>query len=71
MGQLDRRLVMVILIHRHHETGLLISELDNPFGPDRGQAGTKRIAKPLHSTRWAAQWITEYLWDQGGQAVNA
>jgi hypothetical protein len=78
LGQLDRRLVktcldlvMLILIHRHRETGLLMSELgDHLLGADRGPAGTKRIATLLHSTRWAAHLITTFLWEQGAQAVN-
>jgi hypothetical protein len=79
MRKLDRRLVktgldliMVILIHRHREAGLLMSELgDHLLGADRGPAGTKRIANLLHSKRWAAQLISAYLWEQGAQAVNA
>jgi hypothetical protein len=79
MHRLDRRLVktgldlvMVILIHRHREAGLLMSELgDQLLGADRGPAGTKRIAKLLHSTRWLAQLITDFLWQQGNQQVNA
>jgi len=79
LRKLDRRLVktcldlvMLILIHRHRENGLLMSELgDHLLGADRGPAGAKRIANLLHSTRWTAQQITAYLWERGAQAVNA
>lgn len=79
LGQLDRRLVktcldlvMLVLIHRHRQTGLLMSELgDHLLGANQGPAGTKRIANLLHSSRWAADLITAFLWEQGHQAVNA
>jgi hypothetical protein len=75
---LDRRLVktlldmvQVILIHRHRNNGLLLSELgDHLLGGERGPAGVKRIAKLLQSQRWNSQIITEYLWKQGDQGVR-
>ena len=75
---LDRRLVQtlldtvqVILMHRHRQQGLLLSELgDQLLGGSRGPAGTKRIAKLLHSTRWSSQAITEFLWRRADQAVR-
>jgi hypothetical protein len=77
-GVLDRRLVktfldlvMVILIHRHRNNGLLLSELgDQLLGGEHGPAGVKRVAKLLHSERWSSQVIEEYLWATGDQAVG-
>jgi hypothetical protein len=60
---LDRRLVQtlfhlmqVILMHRHRNNGLLLSELGGELlGMDRAPAGTKPIANLLHSPRWGWQ----------------
>jgi len=57
--KLDRRLVktlmdlvVVILMHRHRNNGLLLSELgDHLLGGERGPAGVKRIASLLHSLK--------------------
>jgi hypothetical protein len=75
---LDRRLVktfldlvFVILLHRNRQQGLLLSELgDHLLGAHRGPAGSKRIAKLLHSPRWQAAWLEAYLWERGDQRVN-
>ena len=56
----DRRLVktflgvvLAILMHRHRDHGLLLSELGGYLlGPEQCQAGTKRISKLVHSERW-------------------
>jgi hypothetical protein len=77
--ELDRRLVktlldlvMVILIHRHRNNGLLLSELgDLLLGGDHGPAGVKRIAKLLHSSEWESQMIEAYLWQKGDERVMA
>lgn len=69
--KVDRRLVktmldlvLVILMHRHRNNGLLLSELgDHLLGGGRGPAGVKRIASLLHSTRWKSIWIVNYLWE--------
>lgn len=76
--KIDRRLVktfldlvMIILIHRDRHQGLLMSELgDHLLGADRGPAGTKRIANLIHSPRWQAEWLAEYLWERADQQVN-
>ena len=45
-------LVLVILMHRNRNNGLLLSELgDHLLGGERGPAGVKRIASLLHSVR--------------------
>ncbi len=76
--ELDRRLVqtlldliMVIVIHRHRNHGLLLSELGGHLlGGERAPAGTKRIHNLLSSPRWAAHEIDAYLWEQADQAVE-
>lgn len=76
---LDRRLVktlldllVVILIHRHRNQGMLLSELGGYLmGMDRAPAGTKRISKLLHSPRWGAEVIEKWMWDQGDEKVLA
>ena len=76
--RLDRRLVQtfldlvqVILMHRHRNHGLLLSELgDHLLGGARGPAGVKRIAKLLHSRQWKSQSITNHLWKQADQQVR-
>ena len=56
-------LVMVILMHRHRNNGLLLSELgDHLLGGERGPAGVKRIASLLHSEKWESILILKYLW---------
>ncbi len=75
--KLDRRLVstflglvMAIIVHRHRNHGLLLSELGGYLlGPERCRAGTKRISKLLHSEKWKAKQINRYLWDQGTARV--
>jgi hypothetical protein len=75
--QIDRRLVstffglvMAIIIHRHRNHGLLLSELGGYLlGPERCCAGTKRISKLLHSEKWKAKCINRYLWQRGTARV--
>lgn len=76
--RLDRRLVqtllnllMTIVMHRHRNQGLLLSELggyllDGKHAP----AGTKRIHNLLRHLGWQAQIITNYLWQQADQAIE-
>src|SRR5512138_1735899 len=67
--RVDRRLVktlldlvLVILMHRNRNTGLLMSELgDHLLGGERGPAGVKRIASLLHSCGWRSSLIVKYL----------
>ena len=71
--KVDRRLVktmldlvLVILIHRNRNNGLLLSELgDHLLGGERGPAGVKRIASLVHSPRWKSSLIVKYLWGRG------
>ena len=76
--RLDRRLVktvldlvLVIVMHRHRNNGLLLSELgEHLLGSDRGPAGVKRIASVLHSSGWQSQIILKYLWKQANAKVH-
>ena len=77
-GLVDRRivktfldLVMVILMHRHRNHGLLLSELgDHLLGGERGPAGVKRIANLLHSEKWESTLILKYLWKRANEKVQ-
>ena len=77
-GLVDRRivktfldLVMVILMHRNRNNGLLLSELgDHLLGGERGPAGVKRIASLLHSVKWESKLILDYLWKKADQRVK-
>ena len=76
--KVDRRLVktmldlvLVILMHRHRNNGLLLSELgDHLLGGERGPAGVKRIANLLHSHRWRSSLIVKWLWGRGDGKVK-
>ena len=76
--RIDRRLVstfmglvMVIIMHRHRNNGLLLSELGGYLlGPERCRAGTKRISNLLHSEKWEAKLINHYLWQQGTERTE-
>ncbi len=71
--QIDRRLactflgtLLAILCHRHRHNGLLLSELGAfLLGAERGRAGTRRLSNLLHSQKWQAELIGEFLWQQG------
>ena len=77
-AKLDRRLVQtfldlmrVIVMHRHRNHGLLLSELGGYLmGAGQAPAGTKRISNLLGSQGWAQGEIEEYLWEQADQAVE-
>lgn len=76
--KLDRRLVqtlldlmMVIVMHRHRNHGLLLSELGGYLlGAGHAPAGTKRIGNLLRSKGWGQGEIEAYLWEQADQAVE-
>ena len=76
--KLDRRLVttflglvMAIIMHRHRNNGLLLSELGGYLlGADHARAGTKRISNVVHSARWEAGLIEDYLWQAGTQRME-
>src|SRR5512147_350410 len=76
--KLDRRLVstflglvMAIVMHRHRSNGLLLSELGGYLlGAEQGRAGTKRINNLIHSQKWEASLIEDFLWEAGTQRVE-
>jgi hypothetical protein len=76
--KVDRRLVktlldlvLVILMHRNRNSGLLLSELgDHLLGGGRGPAGVKRIASLVHSVRWKSSLIVNYLWKRADEKVR-
>jgi len=76
--KLDRRLVntflglvMAIVIHRHRNNGLLLSELGSYLlGAEAGRAGTKRISNLVHSERWEVELMEDYYWQAGTQQVR-
>lgn len=76
--RVDRRLVktmldliLVIIMHRHRNNGLLLSELgDQLMGGARGPAGVKRIANLLHSKKWNSGLILKYLWQRANEKVQ-
>jgi hypothetical protein len=76
--RLDRRLVqtfldllMIIVMHRHRNHGLLLSELGGYLmGEEHAPAGSKRISNLLGQAGWSAEEIDEYLWQQADQAVE-
>jgi len=75
---LDRRLVQtvldllqVIVIHRHRQQGLLLTELGGHLlGPGQAPAGMKRLERLLHSPRWQAATLIDFLWKKGDEAVQ-
>src|SRR5258707_7836467 len=75
---LDRRLVQTLLdllqvmvMHRHRQQGLVLSELGGHLlGPAWAPAGTKRIDRLLKSRRWQAGTLIDFLWEKGAEAVH-
>lgn len=74
---MDRRLVetflalvMVVLILRHRNQRLLLSELGSHLlEPEHSPAGTKRLSNLLRSQKWAGPVIEQYLWQQADTRV--
>jgi hypothetical protein len=65
-------LVLVIVMHRHRNCGLLLSELGGYLEPpEQAPAGTKRISRLLHSLKWSAEMIDTYLWLKAEERVQA
>lgn len=76
--ELDRRLVktfldlmLIIVIHRHRNHGLELSELGGHLlGMAHAPAGTKRISNLLHSSRWSAELLEQWLWERGDEKID-
>ena len=77
-GLLDKRLVRtflqtieVIITFRDRAHGLLLSELGAYLEtPDKAPAGTKRLSNLLHSTKWGAWIIAQFLWQRATQQLE-
>lgn len=75
---LDLRLVQtfvsticVILQFRHRNNGLLLSELGAfLISPAHAPAGTKRISRLLHSTKWTSRLLERFLWSQAEDRLS-
>lgn len=75
---LDRRLVqtllglvLAVLLHRHSTHGLLLSELGGYLlAPAHAPAGTKRLSRLLHSTRWSSTALVHFLWQAADRRVQ-
>ena len=64
-------LMLIIVIHRHRNQGLVLSELGGQLlGEKHAPAGAKRIGNLLHSQDWQAQEIEDELWAQGHEKVE-
>ena len=67
--QLDRRLVgsalgvvLALVIHRHRNHGLLLSELGGYLlSPQQAVAGTKRLGRLLHAPGWSGATVDRFL----------
>ncbi len=76
--ELDKRLVRtflqivaVMLTFRDRVNGLLLSELGGyMLSPDHAPAGTKRLSNLLHSTKWRAALIRDYLWQRASEQLT-
>jgi hypothetical protein len=63
--------VTAVIRHRCPSVGLLLSELGAYItSPEHAPAGTKRLSNLLHSTRWEAQTIDDYLLEQAHLRVE-
>ncbi len=60
-------LVLVMLLHRHRQQALLLSELGGELlGEAHAPAGSKRISNLLHSPHWQAEQIAKRIMAAGG-----
>lgn len=75
--RMDRRLVRTLLallqamlVHRHRENGLLLSELGSYIAGDaHAPAGTKRLSNLLRSRKWSHTIIENSLWQRADAKV--
>ncbi len=75
---LDRRLVetflalvTALLLHRHRQAGLLLSELGGLIEhPAHAPAGTKRLGNLLHSPKWTSALLDQFCWQQAEARVT-
>jgi hypothetical protein len=75
---LDKRLVrtflstiQVMITFRDRMHGLLLSEMGGwLLDPEHERAGTKRLARLLHSSRWSSELLEQFLWRQAIASVE-
>jgi hypothetical protein len=75
---LDRRLVytlyqlvFALLVHRHRQQALLLSELGAFLTSSaHAPAGTKRLSNLLHSPHWTVEAILDFLWQLAEQKCS-
>jgi hypothetical protein len=66
-----RALLEVLVLFRHRNQGLLLSELGGwLLAPAQAPAGTKRLSNLLRSRKWKADLITQFLWEQAAQRAQ-
>jgi hypothetical protein len=66
------RLLEVLLLFRHRNYGLLLSELGGYLlGPDQAPAGTKRLSNFLRCPKWNPSLLAAFLWQQAHARVTA
>jgi hypothetical protein len=64
-------LILVIVMHRHRNHGLILSELgEHLMGAAPAPAGGKRIANLLHSARWSGTGVEDFLWRQAEPQIQ-
>lgn len=76
--RLDRRLVetflallTALLLHRHRQMGLVLSELGGFLeSPAHAPAGTKRISNLLRSRKWSAELLEAFFWQHADSHVD-
>src|SRR5687768_4168797 len=63
--------VLAIIRNRNRPLALLLSELGSLLvGPAHAPAGIKRLANLVHSERWQASFIEDYLIEQGKVSIE-
>ncbi len=75
---LDKRLVrtflatvQLIITFRDRVHGLLLSEMGGLLlDPEHERAGTKRLANLVHSPRWSAELIEQFLWQRATHLLS-
>ncbi len=62
--------VVAIVRHRNRSLALLLSELGAVIaGPKHALAGTKRLDRLIHSDKWRARELQDYLLEEEGQVL--
>jgi hypothetical protein len=63
--------VQLIITFRDRVHGLLLSEMGGLLlDPEHERAGTKRLANLVHSPRWSAEMIEQFLWQRATHLLS-